>query len=223
MVPINRQEPCEIPVRRFSNTACYHFANFSKFFRICEKQQALAYVEPAEYATKNSLLLGIEAALLVGERDPEDKNMAIAKPVGKYNWMKIIDIMTKDPLTVAADESIGQADELMSTNNIRQIPVLQATELVGIVTDRDIRSFLSGSLLEGPEAREKALNAKVSEIMTTEPITVSPEEDIEEVVELLIEEKFGGIPVVDKSAGLVGIVTYVDVLRCFLNRLQEDY
>jgi acetoin utilization protein AcuB len=149
--------------------------------------------------------------------------MAIAKPVGKHNWMKVIDVMTKDPLTVATDENIGQADELMNTNNIRQIPVLRGTELVGIVTDRDIRSFLSGSLLKGPEAREKALNAKVTEIMTTEPITVSPEDDLEEAVELLIEEKFGGIPVVDKSAGLVGIVTYVDVLRCFLNRLQEDY
>jgi CBS domain-containing protein len=59
--------------------------------------------------------------------------------------------------------------------------------------------------------------------MTTEPLTVSPEDDLEEVVELLIEEKVGGIPVVDKSAGLVGIVTYMDVLQCFWNRLQEDY
>jgi acetoin utilization protein AcuB len=149
--------------------------------------------------------------------------MAIAKPVGKYNWMKVIDVMTKDPLTVAVDESIGQADELMSTNNIRQIPVVEAAELVGIVTDRDVRFFLSGAPLENPEAREKALNTKISEIMTTEPITVSPEDDLEEAVALLIEEKFGGIPVVDKSAGLVGIVTYVDVLRCFMNRLQEDY
>ena len=149
--------------------------------------------------------------------------MAITAPVGKYSWMKVVDIMTKQPLTVTPMETIGQADELMNTNNIRQIPVVEATELVGIITDRDVRSFLSGSLLESPEAREKALNTKISEIMTTEPITVSPEDDLEEAVELLIEEKFGGIPVVDKSAGLVGIVTYVDVLRCFLNRLQEDY
>ena len=149
--------------------------------------------------------------------------MAITARVGRYNWMKVIDVMTTDPLTVAPTETIGQADELMNTNRIRQLPVVESKELVGIVTDRDVRSFLSGSLLEDPEAREKALNAKVSEIMTTEPITVSPEDDLEEVVELLIEEKFGGIPVVDKSVGLVGIVTYVDVLRCFLNRLQEDY
>src|SRR5215468_516235 len=149
--------------------------------------------------------------------------MAVTASVGRYNWMRVVDVMTTDPLTVTPTETIGQADDLMNTNRIRQLPVVEGKELVGIVTDRDIRSFLSGSLLEDPEARDKALNAKVSEIMTTEPITVSPEDDLEEAVELLIEEKVGGIPVVDKSAGLVGIVTYVDVLRCFLNRLQEDY
>jgi CBS domain-containing protein len=58
--------------------------------------------------------------------------------------------------------------------------------------------------------------------MTTEPITASPDDDLEEAVELMIEEKIGGIRVVDEAEGLVGIVTYVDVLRCFLNRLQED-
>ena len=149
--------------------------------------------------------------------------MAVTASVGRYNWMRVVDVMTTDPLTVTPTETIGQADELMNTNRIRQLPVVEGKELVGIVTDRDIRSFLSGSLLEDPEAREKALNTKVSEIMTTEPITVSPEDDLEEVVELLIEEKVGGIPVVDESAGLVGIVTYMDVLQCFWNRLQEDY
>src|SRR5215467_477096 len=149
--------------------------------------------------------------------------MAVTASVGRYNWMRVVDVMTTDPLTVTPIATIGQADELMNTNRIRQLPVVEGKELVGIVTDRDIRSFLSGSLLEDPEAREKALNTMVSEIMTTETITVSPEDDLEEVVELLIEEKFGGIPVVDKSAGLVGIVTYMDVLQCFWNRLQEDY
>ena len=148
--------------------------------------------------------------------------MAITARAGRYNWMKVVDVMTKDPLTATPNETIGQADELMNANKIRQLPVVQARELVGIVTDRDIRSFLSGSLLDSPEAREKALNTKIGEIMTTDPVTVSPEDDLQEAVELLIEEKFGGIPVVEESEGLVGIVTYVDVLRCFLTRLQED-
>ena len=148
--------------------------------------------------------------------------MAITARAGRYNWMKVVDVMTKDLLTATPNETIGQADELMNANKIRQLPVVQARELVGIVTDRDIRSFLSGSLLDSPEAREKALNTKIGEIMTTDPVTVSPEDDLQEAVELLIEEKFGGIPVVEQSEGLVGIVTYVDVLRCFLTRLQED-
>ena len=58
--------------------------------------------------------------------------------------------------------------------------------------------------------------------MTTGPITLSPDDGLQEAVELLIDEKIGGIPVVDEVEGLVGIVTYVDALRCFLNRLQED-
>jgi len=148
--------------------------------------------------------------------------MAITAPVGRYNWMKVVDIMTRDPLTVTPTETIGQADELMNTNKIRQLPVVQGKDLVGIVTDRDIRSFLSGSLLEGVEAREEALNTKIREIMTTEPMTLSPDDDLQEAVEIMIDEKIGGIPVVDESEGLVGIVTYVDVLRCFLNRLQEE-
>ena len=148
--------------------------------------------------------------------------MAIGAPVGRFNWMKIVDIMTKDPLTVTPVETIGQADDLMNTNKIRQLPVVQGKDLVGIVTDRDIRSCLSGSLLEGVEVREKALNTEVREIMTTEPITVSPDDDLQEAVELMIDEKIGGIPVVDDAEGLVGIVTYVDILRCFLNRLQEE-
>ncbi|HEX9274463.1 MAG TPA: CBS domain-containing protein [Candidatus Binatia bacterium] len=148
--------------------------------------------------------------------------MANTARAGRYSWMRVVDVMTRDPLTVTPTETIGQADELMNTNRIRQLPVVQEKELVGIVTDRDIRSFLSGSLLEGVEAREKALNTKVREIMTTEPMTLSPDDDLQEAVEIMIDEKIGGIPVVDEAEGLVGIVTYVDVLRCFLNRLQEE-
>ena len=148
--------------------------------------------------------------------------MAITEPVGRYNWMKVVDVMTKDPLTLTPNETIGQADELMNTNRIRQLPVVQEKELVGIVTDRDIRSFLNGSFLESVEAREEGLNTKIREIMTTEPMTVSPDDDLQKAVELMIDQRIGGIPVVDKAEGLVGIVTYVDILRCFLHRLQEE-
>jgi acetoin utilization protein AcuB len=142
--------------------------------------------------------------------------------VGTYNRLKVVDVMTKNPLTVFTSETVGQVDEMMSEHKIRQLPVVNCGELVGIVTDRDIRSFLSGWRTESQEEREKALSTKVRDIMTTGPITLSPDDGLQEAVELLIDEKIGGIPVVDEVEGLVGIVTYVDALRCFLNRLQED-
>jgi CBS domain-containing protein len=58
--------------------------------------------------------------------------------------------------------------------------------------------------------------------MTTDPLTLASDDELQEAVQLLLDEKIGGIPVVDEAEGLVGIVTYVDMLRCFLNRLQEE-
>jgi acetoin utilization protein AcuB len=152
----------------------------------------------------------------------EETPMAMSAAVGKYGWMRVVDVMTKDPLIVTPSETIAQADELMTANKIRQLPVVNERELVGIITDRDIRSFLSGSLLSAPEAREKALRTRIAEVMTSDPVTLSPDDNLQEAVELLINEKIGGIPVVDEAEGIIGIVTYVDILRCFLNRLQEE-
>ena len=139
------------------------------------------------------------------------------------NWMKVIDVMSKDPLTVSPSDTVGQAEELMDENHYRQLPVVENKQLIGIVTDRDIRSFLAQSSLLKPEERDRALRAKVTDIMTAKPLTLSPEDDLREAVELLIEEKIGGIPVVEGADGLLGIVTYVDVLRCFLNRLDAEH
>ena len=142
--------------------------------------------------------------------------------MARYNRIKVVDVMTKNPLVMTPAETIGQADELMTENRIRQLPVVGEGALLGIITDRDIRSFLAQSALVEPEERAKVLGTNVREIMTAEPLTLAPDDDLREAIELLIEEKIGGIPVVDQAEGLVGIVTYVDVLRCFLNRLEEE-
>jgi CBS domain-containing protein len=142
--------------------------------------------------------------------------------MARYNRIKVVDVMTKNPLVMTPAETIGQADELMTENRIRQLPVVAEGALLGIITDRDIRSFLAQSALVEPEERAKVLGTNVREIMTAEPLTLAPDDDLREAIELLIEEKIGGIPVVDQAEGLVGIVTYVDVLRCFLNRLEEE-
>jgi acetoin utilization protein AcuB len=136
--------------------------------------------------------------------------------------MKVVDLMTTDPLTVTTVETIGKAEELMGENDIRQIPVVKGRELVGIVTDRDVRAFLSDVLRSEPEARERAMKTAIGDIMTTEPMFITPDDDLKDAVEMLIEQKFGAIPVVDEAEGLVGIVSYVDVLRNYLERLQEE-
>ena len=136
--------------------------------------------------------------------------------------MKVVELMTNDTVTVTAGETIGNAEALMAENNIRQIPVVNGHELVGIVTDRDVRAFLSDALLTKSDARARALKTEVGDIMTTEPMFVGPDDDLKDAVEMLIEQKFGAIPVVDEAEGLVGIVSYVDVLRNYLDRLEEE-
>lgn len=136
--------------------------------------------------------------------------------------MKVVEVMTKNPLSMTPSETVGQADELMAENRIRQLPVVDGSALVGIITDRDIRSFLDGGSLLVPDARARALATQIKEVMSTDPLTLSPDDDLQEALELLIEEKIGGIPVMDQAEGLVGIVTYVDVLRCFLDFLREE-
>ena len=142
--------------------------------------------------------------------------------MGNSNWMKVRDVMTRNPLSVTPSETVEQADQLMAENRIRQLPVVRDDVLVGIITDRDLRSFLGASLLAAPEERERALSTEISDVMTTGPLTLAPDDDLQEAVELLLEQKVGGVPVVDESEGLVGIITYVDLLRCLLNRLQEE-
>jgi acetoin utilization protein AcuB len=130
--------------------------------------------------------------------------------------------MTRDPLTVDTSETIGRVEEIMSESSIRQVPVVKNRELVGLITDRDVRAYVSRSLADSPDEYEKVRNARVGDVMTTDPIALSPDDDLREAIELLIEQKFGAIPVVDEAEGLVGIVSYVDVLRCFLDRLEEE-
>lgn len=135
--------------------------------------------------------------------------------------MKVIDIMTTDPVSIEPSTTVLEAEEMMHEVNIRQLPVIKDKELIGIITDRDIRSFLGSDSFDTLDKQERARITEVATVMSTKPIFLSPEDDLREAVELLIEEKVGGIPVVDEEDGLVGIVTYMDVLRCFLERLEE--
>ena len=141
----------------------------------------------------------------------------------KYLGLKVSDVMTENPLTVEPSDTLEQVEDLMEEHRIRQLPVVEDKELVGIITDRDVRPFLRDRYLGRPEEQERVMKTKVASIMSPKPITLSPNDELREAVDLLVEEKVGGIPVVDEEEGsVVGIVTYVDALRCFLELLQEE-
>ena len=135
--------------------------------------------------------------------------------------MKVINIMTTKPVSVEPSNTVLQAEEIMREQNFRQLPVIKDRELIGIITDRDIRSCLGSDSFNTLEEQEKARITKVAAVMSSKPIFLSPDDDLRDAVELLIEEKVGGIPVLDVEEGLVGIVTYMDALRCLLERLDE--
>lgn len=135
--------------------------------------------------------------------------------------MKVSNLMTSHPISVVPSDTIQQAQDIMDEENIRQIPVMNDRVLVGIITDRDIRSFLGGRSLNTLEEQAVAMSSHVTSVMTDKPITLSPDDELRDAVELLIEEKIGGIPVVDPEEGLLGIITYVDVLRHFLEQLED--
>jgi acetoin utilization protein AcuB len=129
--------------------------------------------------------------------------------------MQINEIMTASPVTISQTTSIAQAWDVLRTVDIRHLPVVNAAgELVGIVSDRDFstppRPPLMAELLG---SKTVPLNASVSTIMTGAPFSVEPEDDVTDAIDLMIENKVGAVAVVDADNELVGIVSYVDVLR----------
>jgi len=135
------------------------------------------------------------------------------------------DVMTPNPVTVGPRTSIGEVADLMRERSIRHVPVVDGGALVGMLSDRDLGTVDFGRLLieEGVDAIRRRLATPVINIMSSDVISVEPDTSLAEVVGLMLEEKVGAIPVVQPgSRRVVGIVSYVDVLRAVQDRLEED-
>ncbi|MDD4751684.1 MAG: CBS and ACT domain-containing protein [Desulfitobacteriaceae bacterium] len=124
--------------------------------------------------------------------------------------MIVENIMNSKVITVHPDNSVAQAIDLMRDNNIRHLPVTTEGNLIGIISDRDMRS-VSPSILTGDEP-ELLINTKVKDIMQKQVITVHPLDFLEEAARLIYEYKVGCLPVVSQER-VVGIITEADVLR----------
>jgi acetoin utilization protein AcuB len=131
--------------------------------------------------------------------------------------MKVRELMTSEVVTVARNDTLSHADDLMRTKNIRHLPVVEDGRLVGILTQRDLfQAALSSALGFGEKARKEFLKSVVvKEVMTDEVMTADPEADMKAVVRTMLDRKVGCLPVVEKGPKdkLIGIVTDRDLLR----------
>ena len=152
--------------------------------------------------------------------------------------LKVKDIMTKEVISVSPETEIVNAAKILLENRINGMPVIDAFgRLIGIICQSDlVNQQLSipipsvFTLLEGfipltsikrlDKEMEKIAALTVKEAMTLEPVTVSPETDIEEVAKLMVDKKYHTLPVVD-GGKVVGIVGKEDVLKTLLSRPQS--
>ena len=125
--------------------------------------------------------------------------------------------MTRKVITVHGDADLHQVREKMESNQIRHLPVIDGdNRLVGIVTDRDIRSAMPSAALNEKEDTEAL---RVKDIMTEDPITIPPTYTLQDALLMIQKTKVGAFPVVDDEKKLKGIISIRDLVRAFINVL----
>jgi CBS domain-containing protein len=135
------------------------------------------------------------------------------------------DLMTIDPVTVTPEASIAEVWDLMRERDIRHVPVVQGGTLMGMLSDRDLARLDIARLLDaqGADALRRELAMPIVKVMSSDVIVVEPDTELSEVVELLLEHRIGALPVVEPDTReVVGIVSYIDVLRELYERLGEE-
>ena len=137
--------------------------------------------------------------------------------------MKVSDRMTGDAITVQADDPIRVAMDLIDQKQLRRFPVIKDGDLVGIVTDRDLRNTTASSVVLTEKKYHDFLldNVKIESIMSANPRTVSPQSDLKDAARLILEIKVGGLPVL-QDGRLVGIITETDLIDTLLEQLPDD-
>jgi diacylglycerol O-acyltransferase / wax synthase len=137
-------------------------------------------------------------------------------PVADAGGPRVADLMTRDVITIAPDDSLGNAHREMSRHLIRHLPVVDRDGcLLGIVTHRDLLAVSSSSLIvPAQDERVRLLDlVRVGEVMETHVSVAAPNDPAANAGERMIRHKIGCLPVVVGNDRLVGIVTEEDFLR----------
>lgn len=127
--------------------------------------------------------------------------------------------MTHTPVTVSPNAMVADASEIMRNNKFRRLPVVDNGQLVGIVTDRDLRevSASPATSLSIFELNYLLAKMKVKDVMRKNVVTIRSDATIEEAALLMYNHKIGGLVVVDEKDAVVGIITETDIFKCFVD------
>ncbi|HZI95382.1 MAG TPA: CBS domain-containing protein [Patescibacteria group bacterium] len=130
--------------------------------------------------------------------------------------------MTRKVETLSEAQSLRDAIAVMQRHRIRHLPVVTDGRIVGLVTDRDIKratpSLLSG--VDQVQFDHVLSTTRVAQIMTRSPFTVTPSTSLKDAAKVVIDRKFGALPVVEQDK-VVGILTATDLLRALYEMLEE--
>jgi len=137
---------------------------------------------------------------------------------------RVEDWMSREPVTITPDLAIGIAHQMMLLHQVRRLPVLDNRDrLVGIVARSDIREARPQAPSRPTlwEVHHRLATIQAADIMTPSPHTVTPDATILDAANLMLNNKVGGLPVVDEGT-LVGIITESDIFRLLIHVLSPE-
>jgi CBS domain-containing protein len=117
---------------------------------------------------------------------------------------KVRDVMTAGPVCVTPDTPVSVVAEVMDSDNIGSVPVVENDRLTGVITDRDI---VVRAIAQGKDPR----GMPVREIYSRDVIAVTPDDKLKDVVSIMADNQVRRIPVVDKENHLVGVISQADI------------
>ncbi len=127
-------------------------------------------------------------------------------------------LMRTNVVTIPAEDSLWIVKEIMEFGDTRHLPVVRLGKLVGVVSQRDLLRASLSNVMGLPANEQKVFleGVKISEVMSTPPISIDRNETVQGAARTMAQKKIGCLPVLD-GGKLIGIVTETDVLEYFSN------
>lgn len=128
--------------------------------------------------------------------------------------------MTSNPFTVGPKDSIPAAESRMESHNVRHLPVVEGSRVVGVISQNDIAAALpsKATTLSAQEATYLVSRLTVAQVMSKPALTISPDALLEEAAVVMRNRKIEMLPVVEDDK-LVGVITESDILDSFIDLL----